>query len=168
MATVEDLAPGYDIRPAWRLDDPQLEADAIAFWNRLGILPPDVRPEDRVKELAAVAYRNGRLAAVATIALGRVEQVRARLGMLRAATDPEHRRSHIAQALGIFTRDLLERWSMEHPEERVAGMGAVIESENLRGREKEPIWPTTRLVLVGYTPRGQQLRVAWFKDFRLD
>jgi len=162
------MAAGYELRPAWRRDDPEMTADAIAFWRRLSLLPAGVTPEERAKELAAAAYRDGALAAVTTLQLGRLDQVRARVAMLRGATDPDHRRSHVAQALAIYTRDLIERWSAEHPEERIAGMGAVIESANLRGREKEPVWPTTGLNLIGYTPEGRQLRLYWFADFRLD
>lgn len=167
-AQAREMAEGYDLHPAWRRDNEQFERDAVAFWNRLGILPPAVTPEDRAKELAAVAYKDGKLVAVTTIALARIEEVRARLGMLRGATDPEHRRGHVAWALALFTRDLIERWANEHPEERVGGIGAVVESEDLRGREKQPIWPKTGLILVGYTAKGLQLRVSWFEDFRLD
>lgn len=163
-----EMAAGFDLRPAWRLDDARIEADAVEFWNRLKILPADVRPEERAKELAAVAYRDGRLAAVCTLQLARLEQVRARLGMIRSATDPDHRRSHVAQALTIYARELLEAWSAEHPEEKIAGMGAIIQSDNLRGRGKDPVWPTTRLNLIGYTPDDNQIRVCWFEGFRLD
>lgn len=163
-----EMAAGYDLQPAWRRDDSRIEADAIEFWRRLDILPANVSPEDRARELAAVAYKDGRLVAVTTLQLARLEQVRARLAMLRAATDPEHRRSHVSQALTIYTRELIERWAIEHPEERVGGMGAIIESANLRGREKEPVWPTTRLALIGHMADGRQIRLYWFADFRLD
>jgi hypothetical protein len=163
-----EMVPGYDLRPAWRLDDAQIEADAMEFWRRLGILPSDVRPEDRAKELGAVAYHDGRMVGVATAALGRLEQVRVRLAMLRGAVDPEHRRSHLAQALALYTRVLVERWSMDHPEEKVAGLGAIVESPDLIARQKQPFWPITRFGLVGFTPDGRQIRVSWFADFRLD
>jgi len=35
---------GFEVRPAWRRDDPEIEADAIAFWRRLDLLPKDVAP----------------------------------------------------------------------------------------------------------------------------
>lgn len=105
---------------------------------------------------------------VATATLARLEIVRARLAMIRTAVDPEHRRSRAALALAVFTRELIERWSAEHPEEKVAGLGAIIESPDLLARQKEPFWPTTRFGLVGYTPEGRQIRVSWFEDFRFD
>lgn len=163
-----DLAAGFDLRPAWRLDDAAIAADAVAFWTRLNLLPPEVRPEQRAKELVAVAYKDGRIAGVCTAQLARLEQVRARLAMIRSATDPDYRRGYSSQALTIYARELLEAWSKAHPEEKVAGMGAVIQSENLRDRGKEPIWPTTRLTLIGYTPDDNQVRLYWFEHARLD
>lgn len=164
----EEMAPEFEFRDAWRRDDPGIEADAVDFWNRLNILPAGVRPEERAKELVAVAYKDGKIVGVQTAVLGRLEIVRARLGMLRSAVDPDYRRSRVSFALTLFARHLVERWSMAHPEERVAGLGAVIESRDFAGREKEPFWPNTRFGVVGYTADGRQIRVSWFEDFRLD
>jgi len=163
-----EMAAGYDMRPAWRLDDPEIAAEAIAFWRRLDILPPDVAPEDRARELGAVAYQDGRIVGVTTARLARLDQVRARLAMLRGAVDPDHRRSRVGFAMLLYTRELIERWSMANPHERVAGLGAVIESPDLVVRQKQPYWPTPRLGLIGFTPDGRQIRVSWFEDFRLD
>ena len=170
MAALEKDQPATDVelRPAWRLGDARIEADAIAFWNRLGILPPNVRPEDRAKELVAAAYRDGVLIGVTTAAFDRLESLRARFAFARVAVDPGERRTHAAIALGVYTRDLLERWAEAHPEERIAGMAGVIENQEIVERLKEPYWPVTRLRLVGFMPDGRQIRVAWFDHFRLD
>ena len=158
----------FEYRPAWRREDSRIEADAITFWRRLGILPSSVDPERRAKELAAVAYRDGMLVAVTTAKLTRLEMLRARFAMLRAAVDPDWRRSRVALGLAVYTRQLLEQWSHDHPEERVAGLAAIIEAPELVAREKQPFWPNTRFGLVGYTRQGRQIRVSWFEDFRLD
>ena len=34
------------MRVAWRRDDPEIEADAIAFWSRIGVLPEGVDPAE--------------------------------------------------------------------------------------------------------------------------
>ena len=166
--TPEDMIPGYALRPAWRLDDARIEADAIAFWKRLGILPADVTPEQRAKELIAVVYRDDRIVGVNTARIERVEQVRTRLAMLRSAVDPDHRRTHVAMALTLYSRALLERWSREHPDERVGGLGAIVESNQLAERGRQPFWPQTRFILAGFLANGRQLRISWFEDFRVD
>jgi hypothetical protein len=160
--------PDYDLRPAWRLGDPAIERDAIAFWERTGILPAGVRAEERARELAAVAYRGERLVGVTTAVPGRIEALRGRFAMLRGSVDPAHRRSRLGFDLLMFSRELLERWSLQHPEEKLLGLGAVIESPDLAERARQPFWPQTRLGLIGYTPEGRQIRVAWFAHARLD
>jgi hypothetical protein len=166
--TPEQRAPGFAFRPAWRLEDPEIERDAIHFWNRLGILPPGVAPEERAKELIAAAYKDGRVVGLQTATLGRLPQVRARLAMFRSAVDPDYRRFYVSRALTIFSKTLLQRWSAEHPEERLAGLGAFIEGKEFAAYGKRPYWPETQLILAGFMPDGRQIRISWFEDFRLD
>jgi GNAT superfamily N-acetyltransferase len=158
----------FELRPAWRRDDAAIGADAIDFWRRLAILPDKVSPEARASELVAAAYKEGQLIGVTTATLDRLEFLRARLAMLRGAVDPEFRRGRVGFALALYSRDLLERWSYDHPLERVAGLGAIVESPDLIARQREPFWPQTRFGLVGYTKDGRQIRVSWFENFRLD
>lgn len=162
------MIPGFELRPAWRLDDARIEADAVAFWNRLNILPAGVKAEERAKELIAVAYKGDGIVGVHTATIGRLEQVRTRLAMLRSAVDPDYRRSRLSMALTLYSRALLERWARDNPEERLGGLGAIIESRQLAERGREPYWPQTRFILAGYTPDGRQIRISWFEEFRLE
>jgi hypothetical protein len=166
-AAKDQPATDIDLRPAWCRDDLAIEADAIAFWSRLAILPAEVAPEERARELAAAAYREGALIGVSTATLGRIEALRGRFAFFRVATDPAHRRSHVAIALAVYTRDLIEQWADAHPEQGLAGLAAVIENQEIAPRLHEPYWPVTRLGLVGHTKDGRQIRVAWFAKGRI-
>lgn len=160
-------ASDVDLRPAWQLAEAAIEADAIAFWRRLAILPAGVAPEERAQELAAAAYRDGALIGVSTATLGRIEALRGRFAFFRVATDPAHRRSHVAIALAVYTRDLIERWAEANPEQGLAGAAVVIENQEIAARLREPYWPVTRLGVVGHTGDGRQIRVAWFRNGRI-
>jgi hypothetical protein len=73
----------------------------------------------------------------------------------------------IAGDLILFCRDLLERWSKENPAEEVMGMAMIL--EGYRGpRALEPYWPEAQLLVVGYSPHGDQVRLTWFKHARVD
>ena len=157
----------YAISWAWRRNDAMFEKDAIDFWRRTKILPAGISPEARAKELCAVAYEGETLVGVATTSLEDLPLLRARFAMFRCAVSPEHRRSHLANDLTVFTRPLIEQWSLEHPEERVKGMGLVLEAD-LGDKGRQPLWPTTGLNLVGYSAHNKQLRVAWFAHARVD
>lgn len=169
MKPPEEYAPGYEFREAWRRNDAALEADAIAFWARLGILPGDVSPAERAKELVALAYKDGAVAGVMTAEVGLLKQVRTRLAMIRSAVDPAHRRANIARALTLQTYQLLERWSADNPDEKLGGLGAFVENKALLSSDytRRGYWPESRFILAGYMPDGRQIRIAWFPDFRL-
>jgi hypothetical protein len=164
-------APNVDadveFRPAWKRADPRIEQDAIAFWNRLGILPGGVAPEQRAKELVLVAYKGDGIVGLITADVGILPQVREKLAMLRGAVDPDYRRTHVGFAMLLGARKLLEGWSAEHPHERLAGLGAIVESPDLLARQAQPYWPQSKFGLVGFLPDGRQIRVSWFEGFRL-
>jgi hypothetical protein len=159
---------GIEVRPAWRRHDPAIESDAIDFWNRLDVLPPGVKPEERAKQLIAAAYKDGRLVAVSTATIEYVDMLRARFAVLRGATDPEYRRSGAQLALAVPSRQILEQWAKAHPEEKLAGGIAFVETSEWGPFARLPVWPESELTLIGYMPDGRQIRAAWFDHFRFD
>lgn len=159
---------GFDVRAAWRRDDPEIEADAIAFWTRLGLLPPGVEPAERAKELIAVAYADGKLVAVATATIEWIPELRARFAILRGATDPDYRRSHAQLSLAVPSREALRDWAIAQPGEKLAGGLAFVEPAEWGEFTRLPVWPESELALVGYDDNGRQVRAAWFDHFRFD
>lgn len=161
-------AAGFDVRVAWRRDDPEIEADAIAFWTRLGLLPAGVEPAERAKELVAAAYVEGKLAAVATATIEWIPELRARFAAVRGATDPEYRRHGAMWALTMPVCETLERWAIDHPEEKLAGRIGFAEPDTWGDLARMPVEPVSKLMLIGYDEWGRQVRVAWFDHFRFD
>jgi hypothetical protein len=157
--------PDLEIASAWRLNNDNVEREAIQFWNRLMILPAGVDAAARAKELVAVAHLNGEVAGVATASIEDLAFVRSRFAMFRCAVAPEHRRSRIAAELTVYSKNLLERWSLEHPDEDVKGMGILLEAQI--DRANQPVWQRSGLTVAGFTPRGQQIRLAWFSHARI-
>jgi hypothetical protein len=158
----------FQVRIAWRRDDAATEADAIAFWNRIGVLPKGVDPAERAKELIAAAYKDGRLIAVATAAIEHIEFLGVRMAVLRGATDPAHRRGHAQLALAVPSHDALRDWALAHPEERLAGAIAFVAAAEWGDFTRLPVWPESELEVAGYTADNQQIRVRWFDHYRLD
>jgi hypothetical protein len=161
-------AAGFDVRIAWRRDDLEIEADAIAFWTRLGLLPQGVDPKARAKELVAAAYAGGRLVAVATATIEWIPALRARFAALRGATDPGYRRRGAMWALTMPVRETLERWALDHPEEKLAGRIGFVEPGKWGDLTRMPVVPVSELMLIGYDEKGRQVRAAWFDHFRFD
>jgi len=159
---------GFDIRLAWRRNDPQIGADAIEMWSRLGILPQDVKPDDRAKQLVSAAYSEGRIAAVATGVVEYIDFLRERFLVMRSMTAPDFRRTHAQVALALPTMPFLEEWAKAHPEERIAGLIGFVEPGAWGEAARLPRGPYFGWTLVGYTQDGQQVRVVWFDHYRIE
>jgi hypothetical protein len=156
------------VQVAWRRDDPVIEADAIAFWTRIVVLPEGVDPAERAKELIAAAYKDGLLIAVATATIEHVDFLGVRMAVLRGATDPAHRRSHAQLALAVPSHDALREWALANPGEKLAGAIAFVGPGEWGDFVRMPVWPESELEVAGYTADNQQIRIRWFDHFRLD
>ena len=153
-------------RDAWRRNDQRQAQDAKAFWH--GLIPPAER-ERRVTELCCMAYKGDRLVGLSTAYLTFFPQVKARLAAYRCAIDPEFRRHELAKAITSRSIAILKRWSDANPSEKVLGLAAVIQALELRGMALRPVWPEYELDLnlACYLPSGEQLRVAWFPNVKI-
>lgn len=154
-----------DIRyvAAWRRNDPAIERDAIALWTEMKVLPPNIRPEERAKELVAVAYDGDRLIAVTTAQIHLHAPVRQRFAFMRLLVRPEAEKSGLAVPLTVACREELREWSLANPHEQVAGYAAVITAA---GYGAKPVL-NAGLTLVGYTPDGHQIRTYWWDHFKI-
>jgi hypothetical protein len=154
-------------KEVWRRDDPGRARDAKAFWE--GLIPPAER-ERRAKELCCMAYQGGRLIGLSTAYPTVFPQVKARLAAYRCAVAPDFRRHELAKAVTSRSIAILKRWSERNPEEKVLGVAAVIQAVELRGMALRPVWPEydLDLNLACYLPTGEQLRVAWFPNVKIE
>lgn len=170
------------ILPAWRRDSPTIAEDAQALWAELAALPAGDSADARVRELCSAAYQGRELIGVSTIAM-RVHPLLpgCRLGFFRCLVRPEHRRRDVARKLLRFSADLVERWSAGNPQEKLLGLGIILETALLTERSRDPVWwleigetveepvrARAPLFLAGRTAKGQQIRVMWFEHARLD
>ena len=156
--------------PAWRRNDAKINKDATDFWLKMRALPRNVTPEQRLRELCVAAYVGDELVAVATMELRQAPWLRCRLGFFRCLVSPAYVQRRLAIRLTKYSRDLLEIWSQENPNEKVLGMATILENPNFDILGKRPVWRSggADLSLVGYTPEGQQVRLTWFKHAWLE
>jgi hypothetical protein len=154
--------PNLDLRAAWQRQDAAIERDAELFWLANKAIPPGSDAGTRLSELCAAAYIGDELVGISTTPIRTIGFLRTKLAMLRVLVAPGARVQNVARRLGVFSRDLLEAWSKENPQEGVMGLGAVIQSPLLVKNVTEAVYPETRLAFVGYTQEGFQMRVFWF------
>lgn len=152
-----------DFRSAWRLRDPVIERDALAFWEREGLLASKTNVDARLSELCIAGYDGDELITTSTAVVRHVELVGCKLAMFRCAVAKDKRRMLLASVIAAHTREHLEQWSLAHPEEEVMGMGSVTQAKALDNLSRRAMFRSSRLGFVGWTPAGEQMRIAWFE-----
>lgn len=150
------------LKAVWRMHDARAERDALAFWREGKLLSQDVDLATRLSELCILAYADNRLVAVNTAVLQWLEQVRARIAMLRLAVAKDFRQGRLATEMLALAKPLLERWAEQHPAEKLMGIGCVVQTREIAAKLNEAVWPRTGLAVIDHTASGDQLRLAWF------
>ena len=165
-----DVSDPVKLLPAWQRNDTKIVQDAIVFWQHLQALPAGVTGEERVAELCAAAYVSDELVGVSTIQLRLSPGLRCRLGFFRCLVSPAHRDRRLARRLTVYSRELLDQWSKEHPDEKVLGMAFRLENPNFDLLGKRPVWHAGKASFwfIGYSRDGEQMRLTWFDHARLE
>ncbi len=159
--------PEVEYRAAWRRGDPRIERDAELLLHRERTLRPEANAAVQMANLCAAAYIGDEMVAIAGANIRLIDFLRGKLAMYRCLVARNARRQGIGTALTVFSRDLLETWSREHPVEEVWGMGAIVQARLLVETQNWAVYPRTKLGLVGYTSKGFQMRVYWFAHARI-
>ena len=154
----------FECVPAWKQNNPKFEQDAIAMWAETGRLLQKHSPEERAKELAVLAYSDGRLIGITTAIVGLYPALRQKFAFMRLLLRPEAEKSGVVVPLTFAFRETLRQWSEDNPAEKVAGYAAVL--SNARYGNRGVL--NAGLTLVGHSPEGHQVRVCWWDHFRLD
>lgn len=154
-------------RPAWRIADPVIERDAEAFWRRESLLAADMPLQERLSELCMAGYDAGTLIAVSTARIQYVAFLGCKLALFRCAVASDKRRSRLATVITAHSRELLEQWSLAHPEEAVMGMLSVTQTDAFNTEPQRGFLRSTHLGFVGWTAAGHPIRAAWFEHGRV-
>jgi hypothetical protein len=158
----------FEFQTAWLKNDPKLVAEATAFWKGLGLTQALI--DERACALCSMAYAGGKLVGLTTVILRMERALRSRLATYRCIVAPEYRRQSLAILLTRHTLITMEGWSHDNPHEKVNGLATILEAHELDDKALNPVWGEYygNLNLVGFTDRGEQIRVAWFRHARLD
>ncbi|HUJ48155.1 MAG TPA: hypothetical protein VLV55_13555 [Rhizomicrobium sp.] len=156
-----------EYRVAWRADDAACERDAELFWLEMKNLPSGADAEKRAKELCILVYDAGRLIAVSTAGLRHIGFLGARLAMFRCTIARDYRGHNLSYDLMTRARQVLEAWSLAHPEDEVMGMATIAQTKDAFLGDGPGVFKGSGLTFIGWTANGERMRVAWFEQARI-
>ncbi len=146
--------------------DNQLQKDAVSFWNQV---VPNAKfdRQERSKHVVFMAYFNQQPIAVTTAQPKLITKLNNNYFYnFRILIHPEYRIPGLLDKLSQSTIKYLEDLYLENQTECI-GLITLIENTQLNEKRREPIYPTTGFVFIGFSKKGFQVRVRYFKGAKI-
>lgn len=141
---------------------------AIALWLEQKVLT-ETQATNRAQELLFVAAdeRDGRIAGVCTTYLSTPPAMKLPLWHFRTFVAPEYRRNDVAFHMLHLAIDYHEARFTGGVDSRGRGLYMEIENPVIKRCRNEAVWPSSGMVFVGCSARGDHCRVRYFPGARI-
>jgi len=137
--------------------------EVIELWNTLGALPPNVNPQERVKQVVCVIESDNRIIGVSTTKRVLIKQLNNNYFFnYRLLIHPEYRIPGLTEKLGKNTIERLENDFITGKTDCI-GMITLVENNEYKDHRKQAVWPDTGFIYIGNSAKGHHLRVRYFK-----
>ncbi len=157
----------FEFENQWILQSEQTRQEVISFWNIHKLLKPDVSGTERAKEVVWVVRSPSKsIIGVSTVFKAPFKQLHNNFYVFRCAIAPEFRTLGLSAKILVNTRDFLESIHKNDPDPCV-GIMTFVEHPGINANKREAVWPLSKMVYVGSTVDGKQIRVYYFKGARI-
>ena len=158
----------FDIICHWQTNDPKREQHVFAFWENLGVLPPEEDPHERIKQIAFCAYdQAGNMVGLTSAYPAEVPHLRTSLLFLRCLIHPKHQRQGLGGQMMKHTRDYFNELGAEGEYMGCKGLGIVMINDSLQKNRNEAVTRNGKFVYIGRTENGFHMGVRYFPDARI-
>lgn len=152
----------------WPNASEQDRQDAAMLWRKEGAIHDEQAIQDRLSQLCVLARApSGELTAISTVYLHFSSQLNNPFYVLRVFVSQEARRTRVGFRLLQRVVHLLEQRYCSGEDTRAIGILFELENPTIQQARNEAIWPTSGFVYIGNNPRGDHLRVRYFKGARI-
>jgi hypothetical protein len=158
----------FEIIPAWKNVSEELAGELIDLWERSQAIPNPDQAALRARQAVCVARdESGTVCGVGTAVIRVLPRLRQPLYYYRQFFAPEFRGQKHAIPFFNGARSLLEEHNNSLSTPESLGVLVELESQQLVARFDRAYEPAADSTFIGYSPRGLQLRVSYFKNARL-
>ena len=155
-----------EIIPVWKQVTPELRAELLDMWQRNNTLRDPALATKRAEQAVCIARDDqGRMIAVGTAVVRVLPRLRQPMYYYRQFFARELRGR--AKAVPFFerARDILETYNATLPAPE--SLGVLLELENPQLAKRYDMAQGELTTFIGYSPRGLQLRVSYFRNATL-
>jgi hypothetical protein len=158
----------FETVPVWKQVTAELSAELIDLWGRFQALPDPGRAAQRAGQAVCIARDpSGAVCGVGTAVIRVLPRLRQPLYYYRQFFAPEFRGQKQALPFLNAARRQLEEYNESLPVPESLGVLLELENQQLVARYERAYEPSADSTFIGYSPRGLQLRVSYFRNARL-
>ena len=158
-----------EIVPVWKQVTPELSSELIAMWARNRALPDPTKAAERAAQAVAVGRdtETGALWGVGTAVLGIVPSFGQPTYLYRQFFDVGARGLKQTMPFLNCIRDTLEAYNASLPKPESVGVMFELQNDALSERCRVLYQEEARAHFIGWSPRGRQLRMMYFKGAKI-
>lgn len=154
--------------PVWKDVTDDLAAELVDLWARHRAIPDAGKAAVRARQAVCIVRdAGGSVAGVGTATVRILPRLRQPMYYYRQFFAPELRGHKHTVPFFNYAKDVLESHNAKR--EAPESLGVLVELENamLSSRYRLAHEPAADSTFIGYSPKGLQLRVSYFKDAKL-
>lgn len=149
--------------PVWGELPDHLRAPLAEVWQVHGGLS-DQEQQERLTQVALLAMAGGKIAGIATVNKVYLEQLENYFFAFRCLIVPDFRAPGLDTALVIKTKEYLETLYDRDVEKQAKGLVMIIQNEFIKKHWRQAVWKGADMIYIGETPRGEHVRISYFKN----
>lgn len=161
-----DAGMAIDTIPVWKQVTPALTEELVAMWQGSNAMPDPAAAAVRAGQAVCVGRdENGVLCGVGTAVLRVLPRLRQPMYYYRQFFTAQARGQDQARPFFAAAKETLQAYNAGLPVPE--SIGLLLELENPRLAARYNMAQGTQTTFIGYSPRGLQLRVAYFEGATL-
>lgn len=155
-----------DIIPVWKQVTPALTEELLSMWQGSNAMPNPTAADARAGQAVCVGRdEDGALCGAGTAVLRVLPRLRQPMYYYRQFFTAQVRGQNQARPFFAVARDTLQAYNASLPAPE--SIGLLLELENPQLAARYNMAQGTQTTFIGYSPRGLQLRVAYFEGATL-
>jgi hypothetical protein len=162
---MEGTNPTLIFENLWQKKDTALHEEVKKLWKKHFPSLTDEQMATRLQQVVlALRTEQGEVVGVSTSYKAYIQHLKNHLYAFRCFIDPEYRIPGLTSTLLVKTRDWLEEIHSTDgkEEEQCIGMITLVENERIMKFRNEAIWPASKMVYIGNSPKGYHIRAYYF------
>jgi len=157
-----------EVVPVWKQVTPDIRDELVEFWTRHKAIGDQASQAARADQAVCVGRTaDGAIWGVGTAVVRVLPRLRQPMYFYRQFFAPDHRGQKQTVPFFNQVKAVLQDYNQSLPQPESLGVLVELENQMLSQRYTEAHGSESGTTFIGYSPRGLQLRVAYFEGARL-